>query len=340
MDSSSDNPPGNQLGPGVAPEQILAAVKKSGYPLQKRVANALRNDFDVQEEWCYVDRDTKELRSTDIFAQMRLYDDEWSTQPRVSPNLTVLVECKQSQLPYVFFLSDSQPQLLDHPRVVGLQFPGVAVSTDDSTASFGLTIIGALGLDRAPFQQAPPFCTTFSKCVRRSSELELSGAEAYSSLILPLAKAVDHFAQISKPGSGDARYFHAHLVVALAVVDSPMVCVAGEAADQLSLRPWVRIGRHEYEEVAEWHHQHDRMLVVDLVHRDFLTTYLRSHLVPFATTFAECVLRHPSELASGEGFVPHMGSDMWSPIESRLRPRGSVVKGKRRRLRPAPPPSD
>lgn len=336
MDSSSDNPSGNQLGPGVAPEQILAAVKKSGYPLQKRVANALRNDFTVQEEWCYVDRDTKELRATDIFAQMRLYD-EWSTQPHVSPQLTVLVECKQSQLPYVFFLSDSQPSLLDHPKVVGLQFPGVTVSTDDDTSTFGFTVISALGLDTAPFQQAPPFCATFSKCVRKGSELELSGTESYSSLILPLAKAVDHFAQISKPPVS-AHYFDAHLVVALAVVDSPMVCAAGEDADQLSLRPWVRIGRHEYAEVAEWHHQHDRMLVVDLVHRDFLTTYLRSHLVPFAETFAERVLRHPSELATGEGFVTHMGGDMWSPIEARLQPRGSVAKAKRRRLRPAPPP--
>src|SRR5438046_3002634 len=101
MDKSSNNPPSNDIGPGVSAEQIANAVDRSGYPLQTVVGQALRQNFHVREERSYVDRDTKELRSIDIRAEMRLH--EWTPQPRVRPQLTVLIECKQSQLPYIFF---------------------------------------------------------------------------------------------------------------------------------------------------------------------------------------------------------------------------------------------
>jgi hypothetical protein len=62
--------------------------------------------------------------------------------------------------------------------------------------------------------------------------------------------------------------------------------------------------------------------VIDIVHKDFFEKYLDSHLVPFSKRFAERVLRHPTELASGSGFVPALGAHGFSPLEGRLRPRG------------------
>jgi hypothetical protein len=55
MKGEENNTPENQLGAGIEEAQVLEAVRKSGYPLQTIVANALRMDFGVREEWSYAD---------------------------------------------------------------------------------------------------------------------------------------------------------------------------------------------------------------------------------------------------------------------------------------------
>jgi hypothetical protein len=68
---------------------------------------------------------------------------------------------------------------------------------------------------------------------------------------------------------------------------------------------------------------------IDIVHRDYLTTYLNAELVPFAQRFAERVLRHPTELATGKAFASQMGADSWTSLENRMRPRDVAAKVKR-----------
>ena len=57
------------------------------------------------------------------------------------------------------------------------------------------------------------------------------------------------------------------------------------------------------------------------IHKDFLHIYLGEHLLPFSRRFAERVLRHPTEIATGLAFVPGMGAHGWDPVEMRMRPR-------------------
>jgi hypothetical protein len=78
MNNSPENPSTNQLGPGLTEDQVLGAVVKSGYPLQTVVGDILRAKladikamFRVQEEWSYIDRDTKELRTIDFGAFLK-----------------------------------------------------------------------------------------------------------------------------------------------------------------------------------------------------------------------------------------------------------------------------
>jgi len=106
MEQSANNPTANILGSGVTEADLAEAIRHSGYPLQTVIANYLRNRFMVQEEWGYVDRDTRELRTIDILAQDRLYDLS-AEQPYARPILNLIIECKQSDLPFVFFF----PQL-------------------------------------------------------------------------------------------------------------------------------------------------------------------------------------------------------------------------------------
>jgi hypothetical protein len=41
--------------------------------------------------------------------------------------------------------------------------------------------------------------------------------------------------------------------------------------------------------------------------------------MPFAESFAERVLRHTDELATGRAFVPGMGANCWREVESRMK---------------------
>ena len=241
MNSAQQNPAANQLGAGVTEDQVRGAVERSGYPLQTIVAEILKSKFHVQQEWCYVDRDSKELRAIDLHARRMLHD--WGTgpQPRVRPHLDLLVECKQSQLPYVFFLSDGKPASLDSPEIVGLRHLNIEIATDDDLSTHSWSLISALDLNMDDFQKMPPYSSTFSKCVRKGAEIELSGTEAYTGLVLPLIKALHHF-RVAKHPVQTAWYFDAHMVITLAVLDAPMVAVSFEnQTTTLTLTPWVRV---------------------------------------------------------------------------------------------------
>src|SRR5437762_4458755 len=116
MNQHSDNPRGNQLPAGVDEGQLVDAVKASGYPLQSLVAQELASRFEVIEEWGYTDRTTKEHRTLDIYAFCELGDGTGEGRPR----LHLLVECKRSSLPFVFFPPGVPWMALDFPEVLGL----------------------------------------------------------------------------------------------------------------------------------------------------------------------------------------------------------------------------
>jgi hypothetical protein len=311
------NPPNNQLRAGTSMDQLRAAVEKSGYPLQTEISELLGRSFWTQDEWSYVDRDSGELRAIDIRADRRLYDQ--NTEPRARPQLTVLVECKHSLLPYVFFESKAPSGMVDHPRIAGLHKPMIRISSDDDPSTWTFTVIHALNLHEHAFQTAPVFCNTFSKATRKGSELELSGTEAYSGLVLPLIKALDHLlAAEALPKT--AWYFDAHLAIALGVLDAPMVVARKQpTGTTLELVPWVRVLRHEFASGAEFG-ERDRMWAVDVVHQDYLEEYVSSHLMPFANDFATRVLAHTTEIADGQAFVAGMGANSWHGIEPRVSP--------------------
>lgn len=325
MNYAPHNPRENTLGAGITEDQIISAVAKSGYPLQTIVGDILRSPqpsrerrFSVQEEWSYLDRDTQELRSMDLVAELRLHD--WNPQPRVRPQLDLLIECKQSSLPYIFFQTSRRPFLTAFPTVAGLRKDEIIITTDDDPSSWAFSVVRALDLHKDPFQTSPPFCHTLSKCVRKGSDIELSGSDAYNGLVMPLVKAVQHFVQSRTPVD-TAWYFDCHLTLAIAILDAPMISITVRGdGPAMTATPWLRALRHEYEPGTD-RFRREKVRVIDVVHKEFLRSYLDDHLLPFADRFAERVLWHTTELATGMAFVPHMGASRGESIESRMRPR-------------------
>lgn len=97
MKTAPNNPVTNKLGTGVTDEKIEEAVPKSGFPPQTRIAGLLSKEFDVREEWSYVDVDSKEERTIDILAS-KYYkiDNLTKTGSHVYPVLDLVIECKNT----------------------------------------------------------------------------------------------------------------------------------------------------------------------------------------------------------------------------------------------------
>lgn len=327
----ADNPETNKLGrPGPTEDEVLEAVSRSGYPLQTIVADKLRQWFGVQEEWSYLDRHENDQRSIDLLAEVELLDPEQKV--RVRPALNLIVECKQSSLPFVFFLGRKNPRWIPNfPLFAGLRTNSISITSDNDPSSWHLSITNAFELDKHPFVvDEPEFCYSFSKCVRGGSRLELSGEDAFKGVVLPIRQAMRYFEDVESPPE-TAVYFDCHLVLGVGVLDAPMVGIrVSELSHEASLLPWVRVIRHETEKNETWLHR-NKLYAIDVVHKDFLEQYVSKHVRPFSQVFSQLVLKHHEVLASGKGFAPGMGKNSWTEIERRLRPRRISSGAKRGR---------
>lgn len=314
-ENSVVNPPRNTLTAGLPIEKIEAAIAKSGYPLQTHVANELRSfDFKVSPEWSFIDRDTDELRSMDMRASLQLHDNDMKTRSR--PELDLLIECKQSDMPFVFFTGEDMPWNANLPFLAGMKSSEFRIYTDDSRSTWSCDLQQALSLRQSAFFNTPPVAYTMAKCQRKGADIILSGDEIYNGLILPLTKSLHHIAIAEKP-PGTAVYFDIHYVVALAVVDAPMITFADDVA---KLEPWVRVLRHEAGDTKLGKNDRGLKLSVDVIHRDFLRDYIAMHLLPAAQDFAKKVLKHDVEIADSHGFISRMDSQWHTDYEANLKP--------------------
>lgn len=93
------------------------AVLTSGYPLQIKVAAALaRHSFHLIEEWAYTDADEEIRRALDVYATLVVGPNSGSSEDgEIELVLSLLIECKQSTHPLVFFESVVEPVLRDFP---------------------------------------------------------------------------------------------------------------------------------------------------------------------------------------------------------------------------------
>lgn len=287
MRSDTHNPSGNQLPPGLLETELINAIESSGYPLQGVVAGELKKHFDdVTEEWGYIDHDTKEHRSLDVFAHKYVSEDH---PAEVQPGVILLIECKRSRHPYIFFRSTSPPSMHEFPFVAGLRNGEIYLREIDNNRGISASGAKVLGLDELPFvEPGPPVCASFTKAVPSGKKVELSGTDPYNSIVLPLAKAFDHASRLFKAAPSVSRIYPM-LTLCIGVVDAPMLVV--EAPDRASdpvLSPWVRIVRQEANTADspwEWY----RFYYADVVHAGFFGEYLQKHLIPFAQEFGKRV---------------------------------------------------
>lgn len=313
MRQDPTNPARNSLSPSVNEGELLSAIEASGYPLQGIVADKLRPLFDVFEEWGYLDRDTKEHRSLDVHACIDLTKDKCSV---VQPDLVLLIECKRSVHPFIFFKNVTDRSILGFPAIAGLKRGVVEIHETSGKRLSEMKGAHALGLVTLPFvENGPPRCSAFSRATLSGKKVELSGTELFNGLVLPLVKALDHASSLYKAREQPDRLFP-KLLLLIGVVDAPMLLVESphRASDPI-LTPWIRIVRHEsVEDVHSW--QRFQHYGIDVVHIDYLDEFISGRLLPFAEEFGKRAVSMSEILLKG-GQVQDLDNYRWDLMEKR-----------------------
>jgi hypothetical protein len=148
VNAKPGNPSRNRIPIGIKEQTLIDSIEKSGYPLQGVVANKLlTRAFHVTEEWGYADRDTHDARSLDVAAYHGLGSERAAA---VNPCLFLLIECKRSTHPYVFFRTTTHSDISWFPHIADLPHGGGGTLQEKHSAEptdrpncFGFQSIGA-----------------------------------------------------------------------------------------------------------------------------------------------------------------------------------------------------
>jgi hypothetical protein len=279
---------------GISEESFRAGVAASGYPLQIVVGAALdERGYALEEEWAFGDPDSGERRAIDIVA-LRAHQ----TEPVLSEHGTtefaqaLLIECKQSRHPYVFFESVAPPELVGFPVLLGIGSAQVGGRGGGGSVPIG----SALSVQDEPLMKVPPIAASLSRAEANGKKVMISGEHSYKSLLMPLTKALANYERQfrgSRPdGYGSSnRVFQVRLAQPLAVIDAPMIFVGRPSEEEPHLEQieWVRLIVRHPVTWSKWTHGVMQggggFTVVDVVHRSFLNTFLDKYWARFGDQF-------------------------------------------------------
>jgi len=279
---------------GVTYNQIRDAVVRSGYPSQGMVIDKLievigakNPEFPtlmIQEEWSFIDDDSNAVRQIDALVDWLITsdaDEEDNDFSRARDNfadaaswirthLNFLVECKQSDLPYVAFTRNTTIGCRI-PLLFGLPHETLSlIFRSDRELSMGMGAADALGTWDLGFPELAN-AVSIAKAHRKGKELELSGEEMYKGLALPMLKALEYFRKTSKAHS-KKMYFDVRVVFPIVVIRAPLVGVqVKEGNIELRDLPWARLVRSEPDEPDLWWNA--SVSGFDVVQFDHLTEY-------------------------------------------------------------------
>jgi hypothetical protein len=269
---------------GIQEEAFIEAVENSGYPLQIVVGSALvERSYELEEEWAFGDPDSGERRAIDIVAlrdrPTESVDSEHGTTEFAQ---ALLIECKQSRHPYLFFESVAPPILSGFPVMLGI---GSQVVARKGPPRDSVPVGSLLSVQDEPLMTTPPIAASLSRAEPKGGKVVISGEHSYKSLLMPLTKALaDYEKQFrgSRPERGFGPTnptYNVRLALPLAVVDAPMVFVGRPSGEpHLERVEWVRLIVRHPVTWHKWEHGTIRggggFTVVDVVSRSFLTTFL------------------------------------------------------------------
>ena len=199
-------------------EEILAALRKSGYLMEQEVATELENlGFNVSTNWAFEDSDDGKSREIDVRGIRRVAVNE---EAKINAFIELIVECKNSANPFVFIgrpknLMDEGyvPQELVFPLAKHHEYITPDHRTYRNTDPFF-----HLGFDRVHYGTlASNKAVQFCRINRKNKTWEANHGGLFNSMFYPLAKAVTtrkkDFARDQRNGSWRDFWFFMPIVV-------------------------------------------------------------------------------------------------------------------------------
>lgn len=169
------------------PEQILGALRKSGYLMEQEVATELESlGLHVWTSWAFEDPDEGKSREIDVRAIKRVAVDE---QKKISAFVEFLVECKNSTNPFVF-LGRPKSRTDDAYVPQELVLPGQHLTTDNRMYQPNNPFF-QLGFHRIHHGTiAPNKAVQFCRINRKNGTWDANHGGLFNSMFYPLAKAL------------------------------------------------------------------------------------------------------------------------------------------------------
>lgn len=265
--------------------------------------------FNIAEEWGFIDSDTQEHRSLDILASKLLTNSD----AEVLPRLVLLIECKRSVHPFVFFKRVSNPETSKFPVV-----SAVAADIEEAKGGVGSRMYLPapnqliLNLASLPFVQEPPRRASFSQATLNGKKVLLSGEEPYNNIILPLIKSIRYKVQLDNALLRSDKPTPT-LVLCVCVLDTSMLLVeAPSKAAEPILTPFIRVLRLEAK--PDQKRESHTFFGIDFVHADALEWFTSEKLLPFAQEFARRAISLEKVWKKG-GTVTSIDDIQWDKIQ-------------------------
>lgn len=213
----------------------------------------------------------------------------------------------------------TSPDTVWFPSIFGLPHGGVSLKESKDPARHQIVLASrALGLSELPFVSlATDRAASFSQAIPHGKDrVDLSGADAFKNLILPLSKASDHARSVFGHGHGpEFSTVFARAAFSVAVLDAPMILIEGpDRTFDPVYSPWVRVIRQEPNIDRIGIDTPFRHYAIDAVHIDFLDEYLEKNLFPFAQEFALRAEKLGEVFLDG-GEVPNLHRWKWNEIQ-------------------------
>lgn len=271
-------------------EEIIDALKKSGYLMEQEVASQLEAlDFHVFPNQAYEDLEEGKSREIDIVARKRVAHSEES---KLSAFIEILAECKNSTNPFVFVRRPKNQADNSHvPQE--LVFPLERYEAQEEQGTVGRRIrykspffhlgFKELHYDYARDMKAVQFCRIF----RKGKNWQANHGGLYDSIFYPMAKAVTSSKQIRLDfnRSGDWRNFWFIF---------PMVVVSGDIyyVDSTTSHPVPVSSGHVTFKRQIQSEKLNGIFAVDFVRQNQIEAFVSDCLNPLASKAADLVLNH------------------------------------------------
>lgn len=178
---------------GPSNDEIMAAINESGYLMEQEVATRLeQRGFHVRTNVAFEDPDESKSREIDVVAVKRTSFDEAA---KLSANVELLVECKNSANPFVCIARSKNPSDRHHSPEEFL-FPYRYEMKKDLGPGKGMTrqvkAFHHLGFDQVFKAHVRPWkAVQFCRIDRKGSGWHANHGGLYDAIFYPMAKALN-----------------------------------------------------------------------------------------------------------------------------------------------------